>query len=152
MLSEVCAEIRNYFTYSRDIHIADWAISNGIITPSLDIPTNYIRIVGSRLNDGVHKVSEMQLHDESFHGGIWIMSIPADFLSLVAEIETWQANNGSPDSMAMSPFSSESLGAYSYSKGSISRNGSSIGGVVTWKDVYASRLNRYRKVNAYGFA
>lgn len=151
MLNEVCAEIRNYFTYSRDIHIADWVISDGIITPLLDLPTSYIRIVGSRLNDGVHKISEMQLHDESFHGGIWIMSIPADFLSLVEEIEQWQSQNGTANSVAMSPFSSESLGAYSYSKGSISRNGSSSG-VVTWKDVYASRLNRYRKVSAYGFA
>lgn len=148
MLNEVCAEIRNYFTYSRDIHIADWVISNGIITPSLDIPTNYIRIVGSRLNDGVHKVSEMQLQDESFHGGIWIMSIPADFLSLVAEIETWQAANGAADSVAMSPFNSETLvGAYSYSKSGIAR-GNNQGATpnATWKDVYATRLNRFRRV------
>lgn len=146
MLGEICAEIKNYFCYHTDRHIDDWTISNGVITPSITIPTDYIRIVGSRLNDGVHKVSEMQLQDESFHGGIWIMSIPADFLSLVAEIETWQASNGNPDSMAMSPFSTESLGAYSYSKGNISRNGSSSGGVVTWKDVYATRLNRFRRV------
>lgn len=146
MLSEVCAEIRNYFTYSRDIHIADWVISNGIITPSLDIPTNYIRIVGSRLNDGVHKVSEMQLQDESFHGGIWIMSIPADFLSLVAEIEQWQEKNGAFDSIAMSPFTSETLGAYSYSKGSSGNYASGSGNDgASWKDVYASRLHRYRK-------
>lgn len=139
MLNEVCAEIRNYFTYSRDIHIADWVISNGIITPSLDIPTNYIRIVGSRKNDGVHKVSEMQLQDEAFHGGIWIMSIPADFLSLVAEIETWQASNGNPDSHAMSPFDSENLvGIYSYSK--------STGTGASWQNVYSSRLKQYRRL------
>ena len=152
MIDEICAEIKNYFCYHTDRHIDDWTISNGVITPSITIPTDYIRIVGSRKNDGVHKISSMQLQDETFHGGIWIMSPPKDFLLLVAEIEQWQEKNGSPDSMAMSPFSSESLGAYSYSKGSISKNGNSSGGAVTWKDVYASRLNRYRKVNAYGFA
>lgn len=147
MLSEVCAEIRNYFTYSRDIHIADWVISNGIITPSLDIPTDYIRIVGSRKNDGVYKVSSMQLQDEAFHGAIWIMSPPKDFLTLVLEIESWQAVNGTADSVAMSPFNSETLGAYSYSKGGIARgNNQSATPNVTWKDVYATRLNRFRRV------
>lgn len=147
MLNEVCAEIRNYFTYSRDIHIADWVISNGIITPLLDIPTDYIRIVGSRKNDGVHKISEMQLEDETFHGAIWIMSPPKDFLTLVSEIESWQATNGAADSVAMSPFNSETLGAYSYSKSGIVRgNNQSATPNVTWKDVYATRLNRFRRV------
>lgn len=147
MLNEVCAEIRNYFTYSRDIHIADWVISNGIITPLLDIPTDYIRIVGSRKNDGVHEVSSMQLQDETFHGAIWIMSPPKDFLTLVSEIESWQASNGTADSVAMSPFNSETLGAYSYSKSGIAR-GNNQGATpnVTWKDVYATRLNRFRRV------
>lgn len=147
MLNEVCAEIRNYFTYSRDIHIADWVISNGIITPLLDIPTDYIRIVGSRKNDGVYKVSSMQLQDETFHGAIWIMSPPKDFLTLVSEIESWQASNGAADSMAMSPFNSETLGAYSYSKSNVARgNGQSATPNATWKDVYATRLNRFRRV------
>lgn len=147
MLNEVCAEIRNYFTYSRDIHIADWVISNGIITPLLDIPTDYIRIVGSRLNDGVHKISEMQLEDETFHGAIWIMSPPKDFLTLVSEIESWQATNGAADSHAMSPFNSETLGAYSYSKSGIARgNNQGTTPNATWKDVYATRLNRFRRV------
>lgn len=147
MLNEVCAEIRNYFTYSRDIHIADWVISNGIITPLLDIPTDYIRIVGSRKNDGVYKVSSMQLQDETFHGAIWIMSPPKDFLDLVVEIQTWQATNGTADSMAMSPFNSETLGAYSYSKSGIARgNNQGTTPNATWKDVYATRLNRFRRV------
>lgn len=145
MIGEICAEIKNYFVYKNDIHIGDWVISNGQISPILDLPTGYIRIVGSRLNDGVHKVSDLNLVDESFHGGIWIMSPPADFISLVKEIEDWQAKNGKADSAAMSPFQSESFGGYSYSKASGgSSSGSSI--VPTWQSVYASRLNRYRRI------
>ena len=147
MIDEICAEIKNYFCYHTDRHIDDWTISNGVITPSITIPTDYIRIIGSRRNNGVHKVSEMQLQDETFHGAIWIMSPPKDFLTLVSEIENWQAVNGTADSVAMSPFNSETLGAYSYSKGGIARgNNQSATPNVTWKDVYATRLNRFRRV------
>lgn len=146
MLGEICAEIKNYFCYKNDRYIGDFKIIDGQITPSIDFPTNYIRIVGSRLNDGVHKVSEMTLQDEEFHGGVWIMSPPSDFLNLVAEIEAWQEKNGSVDSVAMSPFQSESFGGYSYSKGS---GGSSSGAssVPTWPSTFASRLNLYRRIN-----
>lgn len=144
MIGEICAEIKNYFVYKNDIHIGDWVISNGQISPILNLPTDYIRIVGSRLNDGVHKVSEKNLVDESFHGGIWIMSPPKDFIALVKEIEDWQAINGKHDSAAMSPFQSESFGGYSYSKASgDSSNGSSS---PTWQNAYATRLSGYRRI------
>lgn len=144
MLSEICAEIKNHFTYEEDRHVGDWTIKDGVVTPSLDFPTEYIRIVGSRLNDGVHKVSEMQLKDETFHGGIWIMSPPNDFLALVAEIESWQEKYGGVASENMSPFTSESFDGYSYSKASGS---SAAGGVVTtWQGQYASRLKIYRRI------
>lgn len=150
MIGEICAEIKNYFTYDHDKHIGDWAISNGTISPVVDFPTDYIRIVGSRLNDGVHKVSdfvENPLQDEEFHGAIWIMSPPAAFLALVEEIEAWQDANGKADSTAMSPFQSESFGGYSYSKASGSwSNG--LSSVPTWQSTYAKRLNIYRRINA----
>ena len=82
MLTEVCANIRNYFTYEGDKHFGDFAIIDGLITPSFNIPTDYIRIVGSHKNDGVHKLSDTNLVDEDkFHGAIWVMSPPADFLA-----------------------------------------------------------------------
>ena len=148
MIGEICAEIKNYFTYEEDRHLGDWVISDGTISPSLDLPTEYIRIIGSRLNDGVHKVSELdKLLDEEFNGAIWIMSPTADFLSLVAEIEAWQEKNGSIDSVNMSPFQSESFGGYSYSKGSVGNSASGSGSSVpTWQSTYASRLNQYRRI------
>lgn len=148
MLTEVCANIRNYFTYEGDKHFGDFAVIDGLITPSFDIPTDYIRIVGSHKNDGVHKLSDTNLVDEDkFHGAIWVMSPPADFLALVAEMEEWQKKFGALDSQAMSPYNSESFGGYSYSKSS---GGSSSGGATsTVTDAiaaFAGRLNTYRRI------
>ena len=146
MLDELCAEIRNYFTYDEDRHVGDFSIVNGAIVPSLDITTDYIRIVGSRKNDGVYKVAEMQLTDESeFHGGIWLMSPPQSFLDLAKEIDDWQQKNGGVDSQAMSPFNSESFGGYSYSK-SAGTGASGKGASNSWQTAYASRLNIYRRI------
>lgn len=149
MLGAICAEIKNYFTWEGDKHFGDWAIVEGAIVPSFDIPTDYIRIVGSHRNDGVHKRGEDGwglIDEDKFSGAIWVMSPPADFLALVAEIEAWQAKNGGVDSQAMSPFNSESFGGYSYSK---STGGSSSGGsasATNWIGAYAGRLNIYRRI------
>lgn len=149
MIGEICAEIKNYFTYAEDRHIDDWTISGGNLTPSLSFPTDYIRIVGSRLNDGVHKVSDLvqnPLKDESFHGAVWIMSPPNDFIALCAEIEAWQEMNGGVSSANMSPFQSESFGGYSYSKSSGGSGSGSRGSVPTWQSQYAKRLDLYRRI------
>ena len=145
MLSIICAEIRNYFTYDEDKHIGDFSITDGVITPAIAIPTDYIRIAGSRKNDGVHKVSANDLVDESeFHGSVWVMSIPKDFLDLVDEIEAWQAKYGGIDSELMSPFISESFGGYSYTKNASSSGSGSDGG-TTWQSTFSTRLNIWRK-------
>ena len=147
MITEICAYLKNYFTYEQDKHYGTFHIENKQIVPSVDLLTDYFCIFGSRLNNGVHKVSDNDLVNEGdFDGSIWIMSPPADFLALVTEINNWQTSNGSYDSVAMSPFNSESFGGYSYSKGN---NSSGAGGIpsasVTWQDVYAKRLNVYRR-------
>ena len=149
MIGEICAEIKNFFTYAEDRHIGDWVIEDGAISPALVIPTDYIRIVGSRLNDGVHKRNKdgvFELVDESFHGGIWIMSPPADFLALAAEIDAWQDKNGNLDGPAMSPFNSESFGGYSYSKSGGNAGGGSSSAGADWTAAFASRLKIYRRI------
>ena len=151
MVGEICAEIKNYFTYANDKYIGDFVISEGQISPIIDIPTDYIRIVGSRLNDGVHKMADLVEHplqDESFHGAVWVMSPPADFLALVEEIKAWQEKYGGVDSENMSPFTSESFGGYSYSKASGGSSESGSSSVPTWQSQYASRLKLYRRINA----
>lgn len=147
MIGEICAEIKNYFVQNEnDKHFGKWSIINGAISPSINFPTNYIRIVGSRFNDGVHRVNDDDLIDETeFDGAIWIMSPPKSFLDLVKEITEWQTKNGSIDSVAMSPFSSESFGGYSYTK-SAGASSDGSGGGANWRAMFASRLNIYRRI------
>jgi len=149
MLTEICAEIKNFFTYEVDKHIGDFSIVGGVITPPIVISTDYIRIVGSRKNDGVHKkgTNEFGLVDEGkFHGAIWVMSPPAEFLALVKEIEDWQKKYGGVDSQAMSPYNSESFGGYSYSKSGASSSAQGNSGGISWQSTFAKRLNIYRRI------
>ena len=146
MITEICAEIRNYFSQPEDRHIGRFSVVNGSIVPSLVLPTDYIRIVGSRQNDGVHKVSDNDLIDEpEFKGAVWVMTPPKACLDLVQDIIDWQRKYGGVDSVAMSPYNSESFGGYSYSKGSGSGSGRGSS-VVSWQNVFASRLNLYRRM------
>ena len=153
LLNEVCAEIRNYFTYRNDILIGDYKIEGGVIAPLIDYKgCEYIRIIGSRKNNGVHKLNEetglFDLEDEdTFHGSIWRMSPPKDFLLLVGDIEKWQKKYGGIESENMSPFQSESFGGYAYSKSSRSTAMSSSSGTPTsWVDAFSSRLKMYRRI------
>ncbi len=149
MLTEICADIKNYFCYQSDIHIGDFSIVNGEIVPAMNFPTDYIRIVGSHRNDGVHCLTDENdtlIDEPEFHGAVWIMSPPADFLALVAEIQAWQEKNGALDSPAMSPFNSESFGGYSYSKSGGNSSGGSSSGGANWQAAFRSRLNLYRRI------
>lgn len=149
MLTEICAEIRNYFSLKEDKIFGDFAIVDGAVTPSVDLEDNqYYRIIGSVLNDGVHKKGDTLTDEGTFHGAVWKMRIPKAVIDLASEISAWQAKNGSLESDNMSPFASESFGGYSYSKSS--GGGSGSGGVATnvsWQSVFAKRLNPYRKIS-----
>ena len=56
MLTELCAELRNYFEVPNGRHFGKFTISGGSIAP-LDFlqEGQYFRIVGSVFNDGVYK-------------------------------------------------------------------------------------------------
>lgn len=151
MLTEICAEIRNYFSYTKDRHPGYYKVVDGSIVPrnvSFDYPTDYIAIFGSRLNNGVHKLSDHDLVDEDeFKGAVWVMSPPKAFLDLAKEIGDWQTKYGGLDSNAVSPYYSESFGGYSYTKsaGSTSRSGGTA--ASTWQTAYAERLSLYRRAH-----
>lgn len=149
MLNEICLDLNNFFDRNQPKFKDDFSISSGKITNADFLSTikenQYFRILGSVFNDGVYQYSDkLELVDEDFSGAIWLMAIPREFLSLVKEIEAWQAKNGGVDSAAMSPFYSESFGGYSYSKsaGSVSDKGAS----TTWQNAYRNRLNIYRRM------
>lgn len=150
MLDAICREIKNYFSSEEDRFIGDFAIIGGQITPPISIQEGqYYRIVGSVFNDDVYIAGQEELKDEkTFHGAIWLMRIPKDFLQLVADIEEWQNKYGGVNSVAMSPYSSESFGGYSYSKStSVFASGSSSSqSSGTWQSAFADRLAPYRRV------
>lgn len=132
MLYTIMKSLRNFFVQS--VHERDFNIVGGRI--SLFVPIDdeqYYLIEGSLKNDGLHKGADV-LKDEQFTGAISLLKIPQDFLNLALEIETFIKNN--PESA----YVSESFGGYSYSKAN--QNGKAI----TWKDVFKSKLDVWRKI------
>lgn len=138
MLTELCAEIRNYFV--TEIHEGRFTINGGVIAPFDFIKENqYFRIVGSTFNDGVYKnTPDIKLADETFCGAIWSMAVPSDVVAIATEIDEYNKS----DATKPSPYTSESFGGYSYSKATDSK-----GVPLTWQKFFASRLNKYRRVN-----
>lgn len=144
MLTELCAELKNYFLRDglKDIHPGEYTISNGSIDLPFLLNNQYYRIVGSVFNDGVHKYGDTHdvLTDETFVGAVWAMALPLSVIALSNEIDAWNTQNAD---ILSSPYTSESFGGYSYSKAS----GVSGGGAFTWKDQFASRLSKWRRLS-----
>lgn len=138
MLTELCAELRNYFEVPNGRHFGKFTISGGSIAP-LDFlqEGQYFRIVGSVFNDGVYKYPATSLTDEVFEGAVWAMAVPPTLIALAAEIKTYNDS----DAGKASPYTSESFGGYSYTKAT-DENGAPIG----WQKAFASRLAKWRKL------
>ena len=137
MLTELLAEIRNYFEVPNGRHFGKFEISGGSIAP-LDFlqEGQYFRIVGSVFNDGVYQYPA-ELKDEVFEGAVWAMRLPPAVIALAAEIKDYNDS----DAGKASPFTAESFGGYSYTKAT-DANGAPIG----WQKAFASRLNKWRKL------
>lgn len=132
MLYEICRNLRNYFEY--DKKFGKFTIEDGVVSPSFNIENGqYIRIIGSKFNDGIYKFGEDELKDESFEGALWLLAFPSEFLDLVSEIEAYQKKYASE----VNPYTSESFNGYSYSKSAVD---------VSYKSVFKSRLNAWRKI------
>ena len=138
MLTELCAELRNYFEVPNGRHFGKFTISGGSIAP-LDFlqEGQYFRIVGSVFNDGVYQYPATSLTDEVFEGAVWAMAVPPTLIALSDEIKAYNDS----DAGKASPFTAESFGGYSYTKAT-DANGAPIG----WQKAFASRLNKWRKL------
>ena len=145
MLNEICEHLHNFFD-RRDGDYIDrtagtFVISDGVISPlsSSLIAGQYIRIVGSLLNDGIYLLPDdftiAELQDETFTGAVFGLAIPKDLVTLDAEITAYVAANPA------SAYTSESFGGWSGTKAT-----GSNGAPLSWKSVYAARLNRWRKL------
>ena len=148
MLTEICQYLRNWFERKK---IYGWfKIANGILiaadgTALPLLSGQYFRLIGSVLNDGVHKAGDAgdTLTDEpAFAGAVWTMAVPPDFLTLVGEIGNWISANANA---LNSPYQSESFGGYSYTlRSGTDTSGQSTG--VSWESQFASRLAPWRKI------
>ena len=138
MLTEICAELRNWFVVPNGVHIQTYTISGGSIA-TLDFlqEGQYFRIIGSVFNDGVYQYPASDLTDEVFNGAVWSMAVPPAVIDLAAEIEEYNKS----DAGKASPFTSESFGGYAYTKAT-DENGAPI----SWQKAFANRLNQWRKL------
>lgn len=138
IITEICAELRNWFVVPNGVHIGTYTISGGSIAP-LDFlqEGQYFRIIGSVFNDGVHQYPAADLTDEVFHGAVWAMALPPSLIALSAEIEEYNKS----DEGKASPFTSESFGGYAYTKATDAN-----GAPISWQKAFARRLDQWRKL------
>ena len=145
MLNEICEHLHNFFDTREgefiDRSAGTFTISSGLISPlsSSLIAGQYIRIVGSLLNDGIYLLPSnftiSTLVNETFTGAIFGLAIPRDLVTLDTEITAWVTANPA------SAYASESFGGWSGSRAT-----GANGAPLSWKSVYAARLNRWRKM------
>lgn len=140
MLEQILRVIKNYFI--TEVYAGTFNISDGSLSADFLKQGQYFKIEGSILNDGVYQYPVTGLLDETFDGEIWAMAVPPSVIALSEEIQAWCEKN---KEVLDSPFTSESFGGYSYSKGT-GGGGSGISAPITWKEAFASRLNTWRKV------
>ena len=149
MLDELCGYLNNYFVVKPDFyHKGTFTVTaeDGIVCGFLQ-EGQYFRVKNSIFNNGVWKYPSVGMTPEIFTGEIWAMAVPPAVIALLTDIQAWHDKYGGIDSVNYSPFTSESFNNYSYSKGSrYNASGSSNGTPVTWKDVFADRLARWRKI------
>lgn len=136
MLTEICAEVRNWFADDEDKHVGVFEVKNGVLAP-LDFLTEgqYFRIIGSKYNDGVYAYPDANLVDEDFSGAVLAMKVPPDFLKLCCEIGEYEEKYGS------TAYVSESWGGYSYTLPT-----GENGAPMSWNERFAKRLARWRKM------
>ena len=110
-LDGLCAEVRNYFV--KKIYSGTFTVSGGSITLGGIAANQYICIVGSVFNDGVHKYPLTGLVDETFTGEIWAMAVPPSVIALAEDIEKFN-KDVEERGLLDKGYASESFGGYSY--------------------------------------
>lgn len=156
MLTDLCQELRNWFDRNMPKYYGKFTIHDNQVyyvnyadvekpLSELGLAENqYFRIIGSVFNDGVIKYDATTLEtmtEETFRGAVWFMAIPPSVIVLNKRIDEWQTKYGDA---SLSPFTSESFGGYSYSKGSASSGNG--GNANSWQTAFKNELNRWRKL------
>ena len=146
MLEQILDYIHNYFVH--DVYTGEFTISGGVLQGDYIIDGQYYKINGSIFNNGLHLKGTGQgaevLTDETFEGEVWGLAVPPAVISLASDVASWMDTYGA---VVNTPYQSESFGGYSYSKASGSGSSGNKPSTASWQDVFATRLNAYRKIN-----
>ncbi|MCQ2369202.1 MAG: hypothetical protein MJ007_01855 [Paludibacteraceae bacterium] len=126
--------INNFFPTDKR-EDALYTIENGTLALPFVLEGQYFLIEGSVFNDGIYQYPATDLVNESFEGTITALAIPKAFLQLVEDIEAYEST------ASVGEYTSESFGGYSYQR-AVGANGCQ----ASWKDLYRSKLNTWRKV------
>jgi len=143
MLSEIMESINNYFINPKQVEKGNFRIENGIINVGNDyFIGQYIRIIGSILNDGVYLVSDNILtlsgaRDEAFNGIVVGLTVPQAFIKLAEEIEKYEKSS----SGIQKGFTSISIGSFSGSRAS-----NKDGIPLVWQETFRKDLDKYRRM------
>lgn len=149
-LFTVMREVCNFFIRRDDIARYEGTVTiDEDMTISIDVPSPYIIIRGSKMNDGIYYMEDKRrIHPvlfqegdvhpvpETFTGRVWFSYPSQDFLALCEQIGHYEQNVD----MSVRPVVAEKFGASerSYARGS-------SGGSVTWQETFGSALRTYRK-------
>lgn len=144
MLEQVLKEIYGVMYYNwpivaGGIHNGTFEVRDGGIELPFLANGQYFKVFGSVFNDGLWQYPAAEMTEETFCGTVWALAIPKGVISLVEEIEAWEAKYGAA---AAGVFQSESKADYSYTKAT----DNTTGGAVTWKTAFRSQLNQWRKI------
>lgn len=134
MLEQILAYLHNDFA-RQALPEQEWTITDGTMKVPGALSGQYVRIIGSVLNDGVYQYPLTGLTDETFIGTVQMLAIPKAVIDLVDEIQAWSEKN------QPTAYTSESFGGYSYSKAT-----NADGVAANWQDVFRARLAPYRKM------
>jgi len=161
-VGEVLAYLNNYFvyTYAPNVYVDITAETSTIALADTDYDFDdyaldarvgqYVRIEGTRLNDGVYKVATVgdasftveetlldELSDEDLdYVTIYELAVPQELLTIITEMQTWETDHPSGSDNVKS----ETLGPHSITYGDAGGGGSGVFGN------FASRLKRWKKV------
>lgn len=146
----VMREVCNYFIRRDDIRCYEGTVTiDNDFNISINVPSPYIIIRGSRKNDGLYYMDEeRKIHPkifeegdvhpvpETFEGRIWFSYPTQDFLALCKDINQYTLSVD----MSARPVVAEKFGASerSYAQGT-------SGGSVTWQESFGTALRSYRK-------
>ena len=140
MLEELLRTLNNWF--EKDSLVGDFKVSGGaLLVPDGFLKDGqYLRVIGSTFNDGLHCWPDSDMVDEEFAGEVQALAIPPAVISLSGEIEKWRTEN---HKALDAPYASESFGGYSYTKeGASSSQNVSTG----WRAHFRDQLNQWRRL------